>query len=194
MGFLSVISCAHRLAASRIRPGDAAVDATVGTGADTAFLCRAVGAGGIVYGFDIQQEALDRAAQRLAREPGLDASRVRFFLRSHAELRDAVPEERRGRISAIMFNLGYLPGGDQEIITRPESTIPALEAAIALLRPGGIVTAVLYPGHPGGREEAEAVERWASLLPESQFQTIMYRFLNRSGNPPYVIAVEKKSE
>jgi hypothetical protein len=33
------------------------------------------------------------------------------------------------RLRAVTFNLGYRPGGDQQHITQPGSTIPALEAA-----------------------------------------------------------------
>jgi len=57
MGFPSVLTMAHRLAAERIQPGDAVIDATVGNGVDTAFLAKAVGPKGVVYGFDIQQAA-----------------------------------------------------------------------------------------------------------------------------------------
>lgn len=193
MGFLSVLSCAHRWAGERLRPGEIAIDATVGTGADTAFLCKAVGPAGTVYGFDIQQEALDLAAARLAKEQVQPVPELHLLLRSHAEMAEAVPQQHHGRIGAIMFNLGYLPGGEETTITRPDTTIPALNAALSLLRPEGIVTVVVYPGHTGGREEAEAVEQWAAALPESFYQTVLYRFTNRSNNPPYVIAAQKRS-
>lgn len=191
MGFLSVLSFAHRCVGERLRPGDIAVDATAGTGADTAFLCETVGAKGAVYAFDIQQEALDRVAERIGRRQEA-SGRLHLLLESHANMRQAIPDAEHGRIAAVMFNLGYLPGGDKRIITRPESTVAALDAALAILKPGGIATVVLYPGHDGGREEAEQVERWAGRLPEEQGQSISYRFANRSNNPPYVIAVEKR--
>ena len=47
-----------------LREGDVAVDATMGNGGDTAFLCKLVGETGHVYAFDVQQEALDRTAAR----------------------------------------------------------------------------------------------------------------------------------
>jgi predicted methyltransferase len=191
MGFISVLSFAHRCIGERLHPGDIAIDATAGTGADTAFLCTAVGAKGTVYAFDIQQEALDRAAERVGR--GQEATgRLHLLLESHANMQEAIPSSDHGRVCAVMFNLGYLPGGDKQIITRPESTIPALDAALSLLKPGGIATVVLYPGHEGGREEAERVGEWAESLPEEHYQVVVYRFANRSNNPPYVIAVEKR--
>lgn len=191
MGFLSVLSFAHRCVSERIQPGDAAIDATAGTGADTAFLCAAVGASGTVYAFDIQQEALDRTAERVSRQQATP-QRLHLLLESHANMRQAVPSSDHGRISAIMFNLGYLPGGDKRIITLPEPTIIALDDALSLLKPGGVVTVALYPGHEGGRQEADRVEQWAQSLPEGLFQAIVYRFANRNNNPPYVIAVEKR--
>lgn len=62
MGFLSVLSFAHKLIAERLPPGGRAIDATVGTGADTLFLAKAAGPRGGVYGFDIQPQALALAA------------------------------------------------------------------------------------------------------------------------------------
>jgi hypothetical protein len=103
-----------------------------------------------------------------------------------------VPQDRHSKVAAVTFNLGYLPGADTAIITEQESTIPALEAALRLLRKGGIVTIVLYSGHDGGSEEAAAVERWAEKLPLAAFQVLRYQFANRSASAPYLLAVEKR--
>lgn len=110
---------------------------------------------------------------------------------SHHRMADLIPEDVRGRAAAVMFNLGYLPGGDQRIITRAATTLPALDAAAALLRPDGVLTCVVYPGHEGGGEEAEAVERWAADLDPVRFQAITYRMINRRNRPPYLIGVRR---
>lgn len=113
---------------------------------------------------------------------------------SHHRMADLIPAAVRGHVAAVMFNLGYLPGGDPGIITRAATTIPALDAAAALLRPDGVLTCVVYPGHEGGGEEAEAVEAWAAALDLERFHAITYRTVNvsgRSGRPPYLIAVRK---
>jgi hypothetical protein len=91
-----------------------------------------------------------------------------------------------------MFNLGYLPGFDHQITTTSNSTIISLNAAIRLLRAGGIITIVAYTGHAGGQEEANAVAEWASQLPQAQFNVLSYRFINQKNDPPFLIAVEKK--
>ena len=196
MGFMSVLSFAHKLTAERLSAGGRAVDATVGAGSDTLFLAKAAGPRGGVYGFDIQPAALELAGERLrlAREEAPAAlSPVTLLQQSHAAMVEAVPPDWRGTVSAVMFNLGYLPAGDADktIITEPESTLAALQAALSLLRPGGIITAVLYPGHEGGDREAAAVEAWAAGLAQQEAQAIVYRQLQRA-SAPYVVAVEKK--
>lgn len=106
---------------------------------------------------------------------------------------EAVPANWPGTVGAVMFNLGYLPSGDADknIITEPDSSIAALEASLQPLRPGGIITAVLYPGHAGGDLEAAAVEAWATTVSPKVAQSIVYRQLQRT-DAPYVIALEKK--
>lgn len=193
MGFLSVLSYAHKLAAERLAPGDAAVDATAGTGADTLFLAKACGPKGRVFAFDIQPQALALTQARLDKEPANTLAGVSLLQASHADMAAALPADVHGRLGAVMFNLGYLPaeGADPALITLPDSTLPALEASLRLLRPRGILTAVLYPGHPGGDAEAAAVEAWAAALPASVGQTILYRQPQRPA-APYLIAMEKK--
>ncbi|MWV44228.1 methyltransferase domain-containing protein [Paenibacillus sp. HJL G12] len=193
MGFLSVLSFAHKQIGERLQPGDAAIDATVGTGADTAFLAKAIGPKGCVYGFDIQEQALALAKERISREPADSLASISLFLASHDLMEQWIPAKIQGSIGAIMFNLGYLPSQDSDktIITEGDSTLRALESALSMLRPKGIITVVLYPGHAGGDAEAEAVTAWASELPQDRCQTVVYRQLQRSDSP-YVIAIEKK--
>lgn len=193
MGFVSILSFAQELAAARIQPGDVCIDATAGNGVDTLFLLKAAGAGGTVHAFDIQEAALANTRQRLAKElPEDRLSGARLHLASHERMKELLPPEQHGRVAAAMFNLGYLPGADHSLITRPDTTLPALSAALELLRPGGVLTIAVYPGHEGGAAEAEAVSTWAAGLKQAEFQAMSYRFLNQRNNPPYLIAVEKR--
>lgn len=193
MGFLSVLSMAHKWIAERTSPGDNVIDATAGGGVDTLALAELVGVNGTVHAFDIQQEALDRTNERLA--PLAAAGKlpkVKLLLQNHAKMVEAVDPSIIGRTSAVMFNLGYLPGSaDLTVITEPASTINALNGALTLLRPGGIITCVLYPGHPGGSEEAAVVEEWAAGLPQTVAQTVIYRQSQRP-TAPYLVALEKR--
>lgn len=179
------------------------VDATVGNGVDTLFLCQAVGPTGAVFGFDIQERALTQARNRINAHGGDRSAQPELFLRSHSDMLATLPSASIGLVSAVMFNLGYLPGAASDssgesgsaappVITRPETTLPALDAALRLLKIGGIVTIVLYSGHDGGGTEAEVVRSWAELLPQEQYQVVCYRFINVKAETPYLIAVLKK--
>ena len=119
MGFITVLGKAHELVRERLRPGDIAVDATAGNGVDTLILARLVGERGQVYAFDIQEQAL--AATRARLENAGAAAHVKLIHDSHARLEHYLSPDQHGRVAAVMFNFGYLPGGDPSIITRTES-------------------------------------------------------------------------
>lgn len=191
MGFVSIISHAHQLVEASVAPNDIVIDATVGNGLDTLFLTKLVVPRGKIYGFDIQQEALQKAKERIAAE-NLDPSNINLLHQSHANMLQCIPQAEQGHISAIMFNLGYLPGHSHEIITRPESTLPALEASIQMLKKDGLITIIVYPGHPGGQEEADQVSTWAKHLPQKHLQVLNYQFLNQKNHPPFLIAIKKR--
>jgi predicted methyltransferase len=192
MGFLSVLSLAHRWASERIQPGEPVIDATVGNGVDTLFLADRTGPRGSVYGFDIQPLALARTHERL-QSLGSRLPKVSLYLESHARMLDIIPREIVGQTAAVLFNLGYLPGADdtKEVITEPASTLTAMQAALTVLRPGGILSIVLYTGHPGGAEEAGAVTAWANGLPADTGQAVVYRMIQKP-EAPYLIGIEKK--
>jgi predicted methyltransferase len=178
---------AHRLLAERMRPGVAAIDATAGNGHDTVFLAKAVGPDGIVAAFDLQREAIEATRRRCEAEGVAD--RVRLIEGCHSRLREAGIEACRG----VTFNLGYLPGGEKTRITRPETTIAALEAALEMLAPGGLITIVAYTGHPGGADECAAVEEWAARLDQEEYAVAGYRFLNQANDPPRLIAIDRRA-
>lgn len=160
---------AHAALAEVIRPGDTVIDATVGNGHDTLFLARCVGPTGIVAGFDCQSLALRQTAGRLS-ESGLPDAVL--YQQDHATMASVLPADWRGQVSAIVFNLGYLPGGDKQITTHADSTIVALRAALDLLKPGGLLSILAYPGHPAGAVETAAVEHFCRELSSTKFTWI----------------------
>ena len=149
---------AQRWIAAALHPGALALDATAGSGADTRFLAAAIGPGGRVHAWDRQRAALARAQARLA-GAGL-GPRVPWHLGCHSELGRRHGEA--AQFAAAMFNLGWLPGGDRTLITRPETTLAALTQAAARLAPGGRLSILAYRGHAGGTEEAAAVAHWVA--------------------------------
>jgi len=181
----NVLEVARRLIVERIQPGELAIDATMGNGNDTLFLCKTVGEQGRVIAYDIQPEAMEKTRVRLEREGVLD--RVELVLASHEEM-SRITEKP----AAIMFNLGYLPGGDKEITTKAESTIRAIEAGISLLRPGGIMTIIVYWGHPAGETEKEAVAHYCQKLDQTQYLVLQYQYLNQQNQAPFLLAIERR--
>lgn len=174
----------HRLLRSHVCRGDAVIDATVGNGWDTYVLAGCVGDDGLVYGFDIQQVALDVARARLADSGG----NVRLLLAGHETMADHVEPRHQGAIRAVTFNLGYLPGGHKSITTKVATTLTAIEQALKMIMPGGLVTIVCY-SHPEGRDELVAVEKLLTGLPQSLYTCQKLQFVNQIGNPPVVFAV-----
>lgn len=167
-----------------ISEGDIVVDATMGNGNDTVFLARAVGPTGKVYAFDIQQKALDATKERL----GDLHTRAELILDSHAHMNQYVS----GGITAAMFNLGFLPNQeDHSIVTQPDSTVQALETALKLLKPGGMITIAVYDGHSGGADEREAVLGFVQHLDAKMYQVIRYEVANQQNHPPFLLIIEK---
>jgi hypothetical protein len=138
--------------------GDLAIDATVGNGHDLLFLAQQVGAQGQVMGFDVQAIALQQARARIAEE-GL-ADEVSLRLCGHEHMLAALPADWPGKVAAVMFNLGYLPGFDKSLVTRAETTVVALSQALSVLRAGGLISLLAYRGHPGGGAEVAAIDAW----------------------------------
>ncbi len=174
-----------------VEPGGVVVDTTVGNGHDTVFLAELVGEEGQVYGFDIQKQAVENTLERL-KDNGL-AERAQIMLKSHAEVKEVLPAEYHGKVEAAIFNLGYLPGSDKEIITKPDSTLQAIEALLEILKPGGLIILVVYYGHEGGIEEKERLMQYLTELDQKRAHVLQYQFLNQKNNPPFLVAVEKRA-
>mgnify|MGYP003461935024 FL=1 len=183
-----VLQYAQTLLKSAVHEGNVAVDATAGNGHDTLFLAQLVGDDGFVYAFDVQKQAVDATLHRLL-DHALE-HRALVLNDGHENVAKYVNKPVAGAI----FNLGYLPGSDHEIITRPNTTIQALESLLKLLKVGGIIVLVIYHGHEGGKEERDEVIRFVSELPQKYIHVLRYEFLNQKNDPPFVIALEKVKE
>lgn len=181
----SAVYIVQMLIGEVLKYGGAAIDATAGNGRDTLFLARLVGHEGRVYAFDIQEKALAQT-RKLLTEHGA-ARQVILFNKGHEEMGKLVPEP----VDAVVFNLGYLPGGDHTLITKPATTIDALKSATTLLRPGGRIGLVIYTGHPGAIEELKMVENFTFSLTWAEFNVIKINYVNRNVHAPVIIVVEK---
>lgn len=187
---LGILDKAKQLTAEVLSDGSIAVDATLGNGHDAVHLAKHIAPTGRLFGVDLQPDAVRSSRDRLERAGWQEQATL--LEGDHADLEDLLPTTVVGAVDAVMFNLGYLPGSDHSVTTRPESTVPALEQAVRLLRPGGRVTVVMYRGHPGGAAEYQAVMQWATGLDQERLEVLHYRFANQIHRPPELLAVEKR--
>ncbi len=182
------------------------IDATAGAGKDTLFLCELLGeTGGEVLAMDIQELALAKTKRRLeaAGYVALTATdgtswvelrdvtgkkHVRLALRGHEHMDEYFPQ---GTVDLILFNLGYLPGGDHNLATKAATTIPALIKALSLLRPGGLLSLMIYSGGDSGFEERDRVLAWLKDLDAQRYVVLVEAFYNRPNNPPLPVFVRK---
>lgn len=183
-----VLQYAKTLLKDTVEIGDTVVDATAGNGHDTLFLAELVGDTGRVYAFDVQQQAIDATMSRLA-EAGVK-ERCEVILDGHEQVANYVSTA----IKAAVFNLGYLPGAAHDVITKPSTTVAALESLLQQLVVGGMIVLVIYYGHEGGKEERDRVLDYVASLPQKQVHVLRYEFINQQNDPPFVIALEKVKE
>ena len=183
-------SMAHELWRQVIRPGDLVVDATCGNGHDAVCLARAVGPSGTLHALDVQPSAV--AATRAAVDATLPPEfRPQTFVvqECHSRLQEIVGSNVA---RLVCFNLGYLPGGDKATTTSRATTLAAVEAAVEVLLPGGLLSMLCYTGHPGGQEEYEGVRAAVEALPPAYWVTSELRLLNRPTAPVLLLAWKRE--
>lgn len=178
----------HEIIKKVVHEGDYAIDATLGNGHDTQLLAELAGSQGKVYGFDIQKQAIESSKEKLLAADLLE--QVELIHAGHEKMEQYIPEDKK--VSAVMFNLGYLPKGDKNIVTKAETTVKAINQALSLLKKGGVVSIMVYYGHPGTNGEKEAVDELVRGLSQKEFDTLSYKFVNQINNPPYLYIIEKK--
>ena len=185
---LTAVKFVQDFLAARLHDPQLLVDATCGNGGDTAFLCRLAGGAGRVLGFDIQPDAIASTRARLERA-GVPADRYELVCTSHTDLLQYVEP---GTADAVMFNFGWLPGADHAVFSTAQSSIPALEAALQAVRPGGVVSAILYSGQVIGTDEKQAVLAWLRALPLKDFTVLVCDFANWADTAPLPCIILKK--
>lgn len=169
-----------------IHEGDTVIDATAGNGHDTVFLAECVGASGRVLAFDVQETAIRSARSRVQKTDLAD--RVEFHQSSHARMADHAAADSA---AAVMFNLGYLPGEDHEQTTETSETLTGLAVAAGLLKAGGILAVVCYPGHPAGASEAVAAEAWMTAQTTIGWRVAKYQMLGTLKPAPFLLVSRK---
>ena len=186
---VNTLSYIRKVINNIIKPGDFCIDATAGKGNDTAYLAEKVGAEGKVIAFDIQPLAL-AATEMLLKQKNI-YQQVNLVLNGHEHIdKYALPET----VDVIMFNLGYLPGGDHQVATKAETTLQGIEKGLKLLKPGGIMTLAIYHGGDTGFEERDAVLKYLQKLDYNEYTVMLTDFYNRPNYPPLAVVIQKEEK
>lgn len=169
-----------------IKPGDTVIDATMGNGHDTLFLAELVGKSGHVHAFDVQQSAVDSTFARL-NDAGV-SHRCSLYCLGHQHMAEKVDTP----VKAVVFNLGWLPGGDKRITTHMDTTLQAVAAGLEGLCSQGVMTICIYPGHQEGDREREALLAFIAQLRPQQYNALHHRFLNAGSGAPECVVIQKQ--
>ena len=189
--------------AEYISKGDTVIDCTAGNGHDTLFLARATGPSGKVLAFDVQEKALD-ASEGLLRDNGFSCKRISrhhsgvlacdeaspsiFLINdSHENIRDYTVTEPQ----VIIYNLGYLPGGDHSMVTTPASTISSVRSSLDILRQGGVISVITYPGHEEGAAEERLLSELFGSLKPGAYEVLYISQHNRNNSPNLFLCYKK---
>lgn len=170
----------------QVKPGDLCIDATMGNGHDTLYLSRLVGSQGKVLSFDIQPAALAATRRRLQEENA--PSNVSLILDSHSHMEQYTAPDT---VSCIVFNFGYLPSGDHSIATKPETSIPAIQQGLRLLKKNGLMTLCIYSGGDSGFYERDQLLAYLKTLDSRKYLVILSSYYNRPNHPPIPVLIRK---
>lgn len=173
-----ISSLTHDLILKYVNNKSVAVDCTLGNGHDTDFLKDIFNK---VISFDIQETAV-------ASYKNKNFKNVELICDSHDKLSTYVTEE----VDCIVYNLGFLPGGDKRITTLATSTLPSIWQGLNLLKSGGIMTIAIYHGHYEGSVEKTCILDFVTKLPKNKYGVMKLEYVNRDNNPPLLVLIEKK--
>ncbi len=169
---------AHSLWKSTILPHqDTVIDATCGNGKDCLALAKMLFPEGDasnsdqdakpqLIGIDIQSRAIANTQRSLLSSLPSEIyyKHVSILEQSHEHLMN-VPSDTQS-VGLVCYNLGYLPGGTtnnyKETQTQTQTTLNSITDASLLLRVGGLLSVMTYPG--SNLEESRAVEHFAEGL------------------------------
>ena len=171
---------AHQTWKTHLKPGAIAIDATCGNGYDTRALAELNPSH--LYVFDIQEKAL-----KAAKEKTQGFKNISYHLQCHSNF-DLI----EGLVALIVYNLGYLPGGDKSLTTSVKTTLQSLKNGLDILKMGGMISCMLYPGHLEGFKEKSSVLKLAQVLSPEKFQVSHHTHLNRS-KAPSLLLIQKIS-
>ena len=166
----------HKYIKPLINENDVCVDMTTGNGFDTLLLSSLAKK---VYGFDISKQAIENTKNKLIK------NNVILINDNHINVDNYINEE----IKLFIFNLGYLPHSDNNIITKADETLIAFKKAYNLLKENGYIIITFYIGHIGGKDEYYLLDKY---IKENKIKVIE-RYKQDKINSPITYIIKKSS-
>lgn len=179
----SILNKVKQIIDKHVKYKDLIVDATIGNGNDSLFISNYLKEGHL-YGFDIQNKALENTKKLLDEN---HFTNYTLFLENNKNIEQKL-NHLKNKISLVIYNLGYLPGGDKNITTNTEDTIKSLKGSLNLLNHKGIILMTIYPGHLEGKKEGEHIIKY---LNENNIHYQIYRNTDNE-IAPYLIEINNK--
>lgn len=159
-----------------LKADDTVIDATCGNGKDSLRLTELVPQGH-VYTLDIQEAALQKARALIPH------SNITYLLQSHVIL-PSTP------VKLIVYNLGYLPGGNKDLTTMTATTLESLAKAAQLITIGGTLSITCYPGHEEGAREEQAIQRWVEDLDPQKWSITYHQWREKSPTLFFIVKLK----
>ena len=183
---LEHIKLAHKYWKDLLDPSDNVIDATCGNGKDTLFLSKLL-PNGKIFCFDIQKKAIENTFSLLKENLEKDFTKRIFFINNSHE--DFSSIEKSIPIKLIVYNLGYLPGGDKNITTKTSSTLESINNALKIITQDGAISITCYP-HKEGLKEQEAILKFLESLNSPKYSICFHKWINKK-NVPNLIWIRK---
>lgn len=174
----SISDLSHNIIDNFVINKNVAIDATLGNGYDTDFLSLKFNK---VFSFEIQKISCDSYKEK-------SRDNVKIINDSHHLFDNYIKEE----VDCIMYNLGFLPGGNKEITTKHETTLKSINDGLKLLKSGGIMTICIYKGHTEGKREESCIIDFVKSLPKNTYGVMCHSYINRTETAPLLLVIEKK--
>lgn len=182
----NALGLSHKYIFEHVKEGAFCIDATAGRGRDTLFLSRLCGISGKVLAFDIQEEAIQSTKELLEKENVQNAELIHDC---HSKMDLYAKKES---VDAIMFNFGWLPGGDHTKFSNGKTSSSAIEKGLDLLKKGGVMTLCIYSGKESGYEEKETLLSFLKTLDQNRYSVLLCDFTNRKNDPPIAVLIQKE--
>lgn len=167
----------HDIISRYLDKKNVAIDATLGNGYDCDFLSSNFKK---VYAFDIQKEACENYS--------IKNDNVVVINDSHHKFEDYIKEQ----VDCIIYNLGYLPGGEKTITTKSNTSLISIQKGLELLASGGMMTIAIYRGHDEGKIEENCIIGYLKTLNKKHYGVMIHEYLNRASTAPLLVVIEKK--